>query len=234
MVISSLNCSAQQDSLIQVLKEQLRLDSLRLFSPKRVSFDFQFDNRNSFIKNRAIDIEGFNPGILVNQKFRYGLGLYRVIAPYEQFKSTKRSSVSDENVTTNRELDLYFATPNFRYIFLKRKWIQASGEAALGFGTIDYTIKNEANTKVLSHKDGIFIPSGLGLELVLIPIRWIGIGGSVGYRKSLGTYDINADFDGMYYSYGVKVFVGRILKDLKYRSWKKRYEEEVNKIASMR
>lgn len=132
---------------------------------------------------------------------------------------------------TNRELDMYFAMPNFRYIFLNKKWIQAGAELAIGFGMIDYTIKNEAETRVLVHKDGLFIPSGAGVELVLIPIRWVGLGGSIGYRKSLQTYDINADFDGMYYSYGVKVFIGTIYKDLKFRSWRKHLAESIRAVS---
>jgi hypothetical protein len=225
LTLTAQICYAQPDSVVNAIQAQLRNDSLTLYSPKRVSFDFQLDNRNSFIRNQAIEIEGLNPGILVRRKFRYGLGLYRVRAPYESYKSTKRSSVSGEGIATNRELDMYFATPNFRYIFVTAKWIQVASELALGFGAVKYTIKSEDNTKVLARKDGLFVPSGLGLEVVLIPFRWVGAGGSVGYRKSLGTYDINADFDGLYYSYGVKIFIGTIYKDLRYKAIKRRAAE---------
>ena len=210
------------------MERQLQQDSLRIYAPKKVTFDFQIDNRHSFIQNKAIIIEGFNPAIVLNQKFRLGIGLYRVIQPYEMFRSTRKSSVNTSAVVTNRELDLYFATPNFRYIFFQRRWMQASGEVAVGFGTIDYTIKNENNTKVLSSKSGLFIPAGIGVEAVFTPVRWMGLGGSIGYRKSLKTYDINGDFDGFYFSYGVKVFLGTIYKDLRHHAQKKKFRNQIN------
>ncbi len=223
-------CLAQQDSLLTVLNDHLHLDSLHLYVPKRVAFDFQFDNRTSFIQNMPISIQGFNPGVVINQKFRWGLGLYWVKAPYQTFRSSKKSSVSSTEVATNRELNMYFTTPSFRYIFLNAKWVQASVDLAVGFGIVDYLIKDQTNTNTLAHKEGLFIPSGAGVELVLIPIRWIGVAGSIGYRKSLKTYDINADFDGMYYSYGIKIFLGRIYKDLVFHRIKKHYNEEVKKV----
>lgn len=214
---------------IEILTDKLVIDSLRLYVPKHLLFDFQFDNRNSFIRNRAINIQGINPGILIDQQFRWGLGLYRVIAPYQKFESRKASSISDGDEITDRELDMYFIMPNFRYLFINRKWIQTGVELAIGFGAINYSISSEDS---FVKKYGTFIPAGGGIETVIIPVRWIGLGGSIGYRKSLKTYDINADFDGMYYSYGVKVFVGLILKDLKYKSLKKHYAEDIRRIRA--
>jgi hypothetical protein len=234
LVFYTLVCSAQIDSILLRYREQMHRDSAKIYTPKKVSFDFQFDNRHSFVQNRAITIQGFNPAILVNQKYRWGIGLYRVIEPYQVFRSTKKTSVSASSVATNRELNMYFATPNFRYIFFRRNWMEASAELAVGFGTIDYTIRNENNTKVLSSKTGLFVPAGIGCELVLIPVRWLGVGGSLGYRKSLKTYDIDGDFDGLYFSYGVKLFLGAIYKDLKYKSVKKKYVRESGKISLIR
>lgn len=223
LALCTYNCLAQQDSILMRFREQRHIDSAAIYTPKKVSFDFQFDNRHSFIQNKAVTIQGFNLAVLIRQKYRWGIGLYQVIHPYQAFRSTKKSSAITPSIFTNRELDLYFVTPNFRYIFFRRTWIEASGELAVGFGTIDYTIKNENNTQVLSSKKGLFVPAGIGLELVFIPLRWLGASGSLGYRKSLKTYDINGDFDGLYFSYGVKIFLGTIYKDLKFHAKKKNY-----------
>src|ERR1700733_15070542 len=109
-------CTAQQtkrDSLIRIAKDVLYMDSLRLYQRRKASFDFQLDNRNSFIRNQAIEITGFNPAVIINQKFRYGFGVYFVKFPYENFQSAKKTSVTTANTPTNRELSLFFATPNF-------------------------------------------------------------------------------------------------------------------------
>ena len=169
--------------------------------------------------------------MIINQRFRYGLGIYRVATPFVPFESTKQSSISDADDITERELDMFFVTPNFRYMFVHKKWVRASIEAAIGFGAVNFSIINETDSSFVK-KYGTFIPAGAGVELILIPYKYIGITGSIGYRKSLKTYDINADFDGMYYSYGISIYLGTIFKDLKYKAWKKEDAEEIRKIRS--
>ncbi|CAN5269191.1 hypothetical protein BH09BAC3_BH09BAC3_23580 [soil metagenome] len=231
-VFCSYSQESRKDSLIAILDNSLYVDSLRLYSPKYRTFDFQLDNRNSFIRNRAINIWGINGAIIINQRFRYGLGIYRVVTPFAPFTSLKKSSISDSDDLTERQLDMFFVMPNFRYMFIHRKWVRASLEAAIGFGAVNYNISYQPDSAFVK-KYGTFIPAGAGVELVLIPYRYIGLMGSIGYRKSLKTYDINADFDGMYYSYGVSIFVGTILKDIRYKKWKKEDVEKIRKIRAM-
>lgn len=215
-LLGTITCFAQKENVTLDFRERIRNDSLKIYRTKKISFDFQFDNRNSFIRNKAISIQGINIGLNFASGVRWGIGGYRVIRPFQTY-----SSVDNQKITTDRELDLYYITPNFQYTFINRKWIQTSVNLEIGFGNVDYKIYSESHTK-LREKKGFFVPSGIGTEVLLIPIRWIGLDGMIGYRKSLKSYEINADFDGMYYSYGVKVFLGVIYHDLKYHHHKKK------------
>jgi hypothetical protein len=216
-LVYSSSCYSQKESLTLDFRSKLKEDSLKLYQPKKVTFDFQFDNRNSFIKNAAISIKGINLGFNFISGVRWGIGFYKVIRPFQTFRS-----VDKQNIVTNRELDLYYVTPNFQYTFIDNKWIQTSVNLEIGIGKIDYKIFNEGHTAVVRDKTGSFIPSGAGVEVLITPIRWAGLDGMIGYRKSLKSYDINQDFDGMYYSYGLKVFLGVIYTDLKYHHHKKK------------
>ena len=52
-----------------------------------------------------------------------------------------------------------------------------------------------------------------GLSVLVKPFRWVGVSGSVGYRKSVFEIDYKEDFDGLYFSYRLNVFVGAIWRD---------------------
>lgn len=218
----SILCFGQKENLSLDFRQQIRSDSLKIYRPKKIAFDFQFDNRNSFIRNKAISIQGINIGLNFASGVRWGIGGYRVIRPFQTYRS-----IDNQKITTDRELDLYYITPNFQYTFINKKWIDVSVNLEIGFGSVDYIIYSESHTK-LREKKGFFVPSGIGTEVLLIPIRWIGLDGMIGYRKSLKSYEINADFDGMYYSYGVKVFLGVIYHDLKYHHRKKQILREAH------
>lgn len=213
-------CFGQKEKVTLDFRERIKNDSLRIYRTKKIAFDFQFDNRNSFIRNKAISIQGINIGLNFASGVRWGIGGYRVIRPFQTY-----SSIDNQKITTNRELDLFYVTPNFQYSFIDKKWIDVSVLLEIGFGNIDYKIYTETHTK-LREKKGFFIPSGIGTEVLIIPIRWIGLDGMIGYRKSLKSYEVNADFDGMFYSYGVKVFLGVIYHDLQYYHHKKKILRE--------
>jgi len=217
---SNFLCFGQKENVTLDFRERIRNDSLKIYRTKKIAFDFQFDNRNSFIRNKAISIQGINIGLNFSSGVRWGIGGYRVIRPFQTY-----SSIDNQKITTNRELDLYYVTPNFQYNFIEKKWIEVSVLLEIGFGNIDYKIYSENYIK-LREKKGFFIPSGIGTEVLIIPIRWIGLDGMIGYRKSLKSYEINADFDGMFYSYGVKAFLGVIYHDLKYHHRKKKILRE--------
>src|ERR1051326_8169996 len=65
---------AQTDSTDQKFTE----DSLRLLAVKPVSPQFKFDTRGTFVWGKAVNMYGYDAGILVNNKLRLTLGYYRI------------------------------------------------------------------------------------------------------------------------------------------------------------
>lgn len=219
LLFLSLPCFGQESFRLSS-QQNLHGDSARIYKQKKLTFDFQFDNRNSFIRNNAVNIQGLNMGFNFASGIRWGIGAYKIIKPFQLYRN-----VDQQQVTTNRELDLTYVTPNFQYTFFDRKWIQASVILEVGFGTVEYKILNKDKSIVLREKRGFFLPGSSGLDVLIIPFRWFALEGLIGYRKSLRTYEINKDFDGIFYSYGVKVFLGSILKDLRYHSAKRKHKK---------
>ena len=112
-VIVPMACYAQKENLTLDFGDKVREDSLKIYKAKKIAFDFQLDNRNSFIKNQAISIQGINVGLNFASGVRWGIGAYRVIRPFQTFRA-----VDNQKITTNKELDLYYITPNFQYTFI--------------------------------------------------------------------------------------------------------------------
>ena len=66
------------------------------------------------------------------------------------------------------------------------------------------------------------MPVQAGLGVLVRPTRWVGVSGSVGYRKSIFEVDYKEDFDGLYFSYRLNVFVGTIWRDWRQHQQRRR------------
>ncbi|QKG55809.1 hypothetical protein GKZ68_03615 [Hymenobacter sp. BRD128] len=181
------------------------------------------DNRNSFVQSSAVRIIGLNLGLLPRGKpYRLGLGGYTLRRSYSQLYTYsgkgKNAKLKD---TFSPELNLRYLTPNFTYIFLRRRFIELSIPVDIGLGRSHYTVTDEKGNVSTDNK-GLFFPAEIGFGVLLKPTRWVGVSGAVGYRVSLKEIDYKEDFDGWYYSYRLNLFVGPIWHDLRraHRDWR--------------
>ena len=183
---------------------------------RRVGFVISLDNRQSFVQASAVRIIGLNAGILLpNRRWRVGLGGYTLSRSYGdlyvyQIKNGKRTKKVVDTLTP--QLDLTYFTPNVSYVFYQRRWLEVSLPVEFGLGRSHYTETNQKNA-VKTDSRGLFFPVEAGVSVLLKPLRWVGVSGSLGYRKSIFEIDYKEDFDGLYFSYRLNVFVGAIWRD---------------------
>ena len=185
---------------------------------RRVGFVISLDNRDSFVQSSAVHIIGANAGVVLpGRRWRLGLGGYTLSRDYTalyiyQYKNGKRTKKAPDTLTP--QLDLTFLTPNVSYVFFQRPWLEISLPLAVGLGRSHYTITDQTG-KTTTDSRGLFVPVEAGVSVLVKPTRWVGVSGSVGYRKSVFEIDYKDDFDGMYFSYRLNVFVGVIWRDLR-------------------
>ena len=183
---------------------------------RRVGFVLSLDNRQSFVQASAVHIIGVNAGIMLpNRRWRVGLGGYTLSRSYGdlyvyQIKNGKRTKKVVSTLTP--QLDLTYFTPNISYVFLQRRWLEISLPVAFGLGRSHYTETNQYD-QLQTDTRGLFFPVEAGVNVLVKPFRWVGVSGSVGYRKSVFEIDYKEDFDGLYFSYRLNVFVGAIWRD---------------------
>ena len=183
---------------------------------RRAGFVLSLDNRQSFVQASAVHIIGLNAGIMLpNRRWRVGLGGYTLSRSYTnlyvyQIRNGKRTKKVIDTLTP--QLDLTYFTPNVSYVFFQRRWLEISLPVGFGLGRSHYTETNQ-NDQVKTDTRGLFFPVEAGVNVLVKPFRWGGVSGSVGYRKSVFEIDYKEDFDGLYFSYRLNVFVGAIWRD---------------------
>ena len=183
---------------------------------RRVGFVLSLDNRQSFVQASAVHIIGLNAGIMLpNRRWRIGLGGYTLSRSYAdlyvyQIRNGRRTNKIISTLTP--QLDLTYFTPNISYVFLQRRWLEVSLPFEFGLGRSHYTVTNQYD-QLQTDTRGLFFPVEFGVNVLLKPFRWVGVSGSVGYRKSVFEIDYKEDFDGLYFSYRLNVFVGNIWRD---------------------
>lgn len=183
---------------------------------RRVGFVLSLDNRNSFVQASAVYIIGLNAGVVLpNRRWRVGLGGYTLRRDYAdqyvyQYKNGKRTRKIAETLTP--QLSLTYLTPNVSYVFFQRRWLEVSVPLEAGIGRSHYSETDQNGNTHVDNK-GLFVPLEAGLAVLVKPLRWVGVSGSVGYRLSVLETDYKDDFDGMYFSYRLNVFVGALWRD---------------------
>jgi hypothetical protein len=100
------------------------------------------------------------------------------------------------------------------YTFYEKDDWQISSPLCLGYGRsyFEYFDKNNNRRSIYNH--GVLI-SDIGINAQYKVLKWVGLGGGVGYRFMLvSNPEIDTDFSSMVYSIRIKVFLGEIMKTI--------------------
>ena len=222
LLVSAGPVAAQLPATPDSVAAKAELASPKPVAPRRrVGFVLSLDNRASFVQSSAVRVIGLNAGVLLpGRRWRLGLGGYTLSRDYAalytyQYNNGKRTKKILDTLTP--QLSLTYLTPNVSYIFFRRHWLELSIPLGVGLGRSHYTTTDQ-NGNTPTNNRGLFVPIEIGLAVLVKPLRWGGVSGGVGYRKSVLEIDYKDDFDGWYFSYRLNVFVGVIWRDWqKYR-----------------
>ena len=178
-----------------------------------------FDQRFSYIDNKAINIWGYRIGVVVDDKYKVGIGGYMT-------EQETEGIIVDEAGTPQNKLkkSLYFGTVYFEpFLFRKKRW-EMSLLFELGYGNaiLDSTdiLKSGTQTKT---KTELFIPAGLGVSVnFIIPeikglhfLTYMGLNAMVGVRGTVFNSNPNNNYNGLFWSVGTAIFIDKIFTDIK-------------------
>ena len=165
-----------------------------------------FDNRSTFIGNRGIRLNGLKIGANYT-KFSIFLGLY----------GTNKDLVFERLINQSKQIpDTLLQITGFNYLSLgftynnwasKNWYFETTGQFGLGNGRE----RIYENSTFIKERNIPIFPLEINGKAYYMFTKWIGLGAGLGARKSLFS---GSQFDGIYYTAGIKFYIGRFYKQV--------------------
>jgi hypothetical protein len=204
-------------------KKAFTKDSITIMKPPLVRPQIRIDNRQIFFKQQPIAMNGFDAGVLLKEKLRLTIGYHWL----DDKMNFYRQIVNGTEI--NRQIKLKYASINTEFIYKNTRFYSLGMPLEFGFGKNDLVYKDYLNGVNYSPvQSGFVFVTDFGLSATFKPIRWIGVKGIVGYRKTLFNGVKDFHFDGFFTSLGLNVDLREILKDIRMYNLKRRYKRGNN------
>ena len=211
---------------IDSLTIKLKKDSAHIFRFKNLRPFAAIDNRNSFIKDAPVNVNGFQLGAIIKEKHTVGFGIYAL----QNSSKQNITSLNEKNIAAKRTLNLNYITLFYQYVIIDKRYFELDLPLEVGLGGYRIKLEDTITHKIIAdHKGGTILTSG-GVNIILKPVRWVGISGTAGYRIALDK-NPNINFSGAYYSYGVWVDIRQIYRDIRFYGFtRKKYRRHVKDV----
>jgi hypothetical protein len=202
---------------------KLKSDSIHIFRFQKIRPYVNLDQRNSFIKDAPINVNGLQLGVLINDRHVLGIGGYGITSAGKQQVKTKFNKIND----AKRDLEMKYLTFFYQYVVIGKRYIELDLQTELGAGKFEIKLTDLSTNKIVVDKSAGMIVCGAGPLLAIKPFKWIGIIGMAGYRLTFEKGS-NLNFNGAYYAYGVWLDIRQIVRDYNYFLIKKRkYHKQI-------
>jgi hypothetical protein len=178
---------------------------------RKFKFVFALDGKKSFIASQKVNILGVKLGFQYKNRFRAGLGLYRLSKP-APIKAPINIGTASEKIV-DASLDFSYLSAVVEPIFLKTKKWELSAPVHLGSGTASLSYIDSNTTvpqeKLINEKKTGLLEVSFVAEYKLL--RWLGFGAGIGYRQMLTSDDIlRKNFNGPIYLFKMKIYFHEI------------------------
>lgn len=209
------------DSLTQKLHE----DSAFIFRPKYSKPYLRVENRYSFISKKPVNLIGFMAGVVYKDKHIFCAGYYTL----NRFKQKSLEFVDANNITRREYLILNYFIGCYQYVILNNKYLQINIPLEVGYGLFSTQTTDNLETH-FKKSNGYIVPISAGFQAKFKIVKWAGISVVGGYRHVVQERDIDLEFRGFYYSFGVWVDARHVTRHLKYHFKKKRYHTAIKEL----
>lgn len=210
-----------QDSVANIENQKFRFRDIFVLQEKldsKVKFLFKLDDRITIVRKDAVDVTGLQIG-LQKRRWKYWLGYAFIKSPTKTRIFTEKGQnpniPPDQNAkidTIKVDIDLKFLTLAPEYVIIWKKYYEISAAVGIGFGVSEIQRQISSGLPTTNNRS-IFIPIEPALKLAIKPTRWAGFSASIGYRETLSLANSNFNYSGLFYSYGVSVYIGNLFED---------------------
>jgi hypothetical protein len=178
---------------------------------------FQLDTYYSFIGNKSADVWGFKAGITWKKKWHLAVGYNKIRSDIIELKMLPESEWSNSNVADHKvkaQLYLRYYPIMAEYVFYDKDPWQLSAPVSIGYGRSYFQYFDKANNPRSIFSHGVLV-NDLGINAQYRIIKWVGIGGGLGYRLMLvKNPEVDTKFNSPIISFRIKLYLGEIVKSL--------------------
>jgi hypothetical protein len=199
MLFTSLYFAQNSQIRRDSLRKQFEKDSAYIFRPTFAKPYLRIENRYSFINKRPVNLAGFLTGATLDEKHIVCAGYYTL-----NRRTQKAIELVDNNRITREYLSLNYFVLCYQYILINRRYVQVNLPLEVGYGLYK-TKTTDAFNNFLRKSNGDIVPFNGGIHFIFKPITWVGISAVGGYRHVVQERNIQLDFKGFYYSFGIWV-----------------------------
>ncbi len=177
---------------------------------------YPLDYRSTFLRQSPVLALGGAAGFKFQGRHLVTLGYYW-LSQQKNREITNQTSGLQHTLTDGVKLS--YLNLAYTWSFIRSKHWEVGLPVEVGYGFSREAIDNEAG-RTLHTYNTHFLPLQLGITGDWKLTRWAGLNVAVGYRMIPVKTSDRADFNGVYYNYGINLYTGNMLDD--YRSWRKR------------
>jgi len=223
-------CQSAKQTKLDSLRNKLTKDSAYIYRHRPMKFLFAIDKRNSFIHTNTkipVSVGGIQLGVVIHEKHNLGLGFYTIA--YTQ----KTHTVVDQNRTQYLHINMAYNTIFYEYSFLNTKRWGMSIPLEIGGGNYQITVTDSINKTVPGYRDTLkrnISVLGAGLNVDFKIWQWLGLNAMCGYRIVGGKEPTKMNFNGVFYSLGIQIYLGELMKLGRLGLKRRTYRNEVEKI----
>lgn len=199
-----------------VFPEPLQSDSL-LAEKRKVRFVLGFDSRRTPVDGRNLHINGVVAGITFGEKAHRLTGGYYWVgfgAP-DQFINWENMLPRSTNPGYYTDTDVHFISFIYSYPIIHTYRWTLSIPIELGVGRELSRYRRTYETDPQKNGDYYFMPAQIGVYGEYRVWNWAGINVQGGYRSAVSNDAFRDKFQGAYYRYGIRLYLGRIYMELR-------------------
>lgn len=204
---------------IDTLNARFRKDSAEIFGFKKIRPFVNYHERNSIGNPKIVNFFGPQIGMLVKERHITGFGIY-----FSSPNTKKPVHVIDETADALKKINITYMTAFYQYILIQSRYVELHTPLETGYGVLKYTY-SDLGGHTYKGGDHNFAMAAAGVQVIVKPLKWLGLSGICGYRAAQETV-----INGYFYAVGVWIGLKPLLMDIKYLQRKKTYRRDLKKV----
>lgn len=183
-------------------------DSISYYMQRKPGLCAEFDGRNTFVSGKPMKISGLRGGLSYGSKIYYYYGLYWMPNLHRDREIINVGQINQDTLTTL--LGMRYTAISAEYVFYRtRKWY-FSLNSHIGLGSARKQYFKDYGTVAqfqVDNKRVMILPTEMYVTGSYRFIPWFGIGGGIGYRRTLfNSFIKEEDFNGLTYTFGFRIW----------------------------